>query len=205
MADNLALSIETDHHWTWLKMRARDERTATENVKCWCFTRPHVWTEALSSMVKNWVDRKIRVSPILFHQLSACNWRARRRTKWLSCSAACTALWFLVPYLHCCLFFSVSALSAALCCTLASCLRDTGYFWNLLFCYTNRFSVYTKPVNPLTETALETAFQTGGGARGEGATPYDGLYREAPPERVPFSGFKYMKGQGFHLLKYIKE
>ena len=62
-------------------------------------------------------------------------------------------------------------------------------------------------MNPLTETALETAFQTGGGARGGGggATPYDGLYREAPPERVPFSGFKYMKGQGFHLLKYIKE
>ena len=26
-----------DHHWTWLKMSARDERTATENIKCWCF------------------------------------------------------------------------------------------------------------------------------------------------------------------------
>ena len=24
------VTLETDHHWTWLKMRARDERTATE-------------------------------------------------------------------------------------------------------------------------------------------------------------------------------
>ena len=24
------VTLETDHHWTWLKVRARDERTATE-------------------------------------------------------------------------------------------------------------------------------------------------------------------------------
>lgn len=54
------------------------------------------------------------------------------------------------------------------------------------FCYTNRFSVYTKPVNPLTETTLETAFQT----RGEGGAPYDGLYEEAPPERGLFFRFQ---------------
>ena len=24
------VTLETDHHWTWLKMRARDEPTATE-------------------------------------------------------------------------------------------------------------------------------------------------------------------------------
>ena len=30
---------------------------------------------------------------------------------------------------------------------------------------------------------------------GNGATPSsDGLHGEAPPERVPFSGFKYIKG-----------
>ena len=32
------VTIETDHHWTWLKMCARDKRTATENARCWCFT-----------------------------------------------------------------------------------------------------------------------------------------------------------------------
>ena len=31
------VTIETDHHWTWLKMRARDERTAAENIRYWCF------------------------------------------------------------------------------------------------------------------------------------------------------------------------
>ena len=32
------VTIVTDHHWTCLKMRARDKRTATENVGCWCFS-----------------------------------------------------------------------------------------------------------------------------------------------------------------------
>ena len=31
------VTTETDHHWTWLKMRAKDERTATENISCWMF------------------------------------------------------------------------------------------------------------------------------------------------------------------------
>ena len=32
-----------------------------------------------------------------------------------------------------------------------------------------------------------------------------GLYVEASTEKeVPFSGFRFMKGKGFHLLKYIK-
>ena len=31
------VSITTDHYWSWLRMCARDERTATENVRCWCF------------------------------------------------------------------------------------------------------------------------------------------------------------------------
>ena len=31
------VNIETDHHWTCLKMRARDKRLSTENVRCWCF------------------------------------------------------------------------------------------------------------------------------------------------------------------------
>ena len=40
---------------------------------------------------------------------------------------------------------------------------------------------------------------------GVGGTPYDGLYGELPPEWGIFSGFfRYMKGYGFHYLKYIK-
>ena len=31
------ITTATDHHWTCLKMCARDERTATENARCWCF------------------------------------------------------------------------------------------------------------------------------------------------------------------------
>ena len=31
------VTIETDHHWTWLKMRATDERTATDNIRSSCF------------------------------------------------------------------------------------------------------------------------------------------------------------------------
>ena len=31
------VTIETDHHWTCLKMRARDKRPSTENDRCWCF------------------------------------------------------------------------------------------------------------------------------------------------------------------------
>ena len=31
------VTIATDHHQTWLKMCARDEWTATENVRYWCF------------------------------------------------------------------------------------------------------------------------------------------------------------------------
>ena len=33
---------------------------------------------------------------------------------------------------------------------------------------------------------------------GGGGTPCNGLYREAHPKGVSFSGFKYMKGKGFH-------
>ena len=37
-----------------------------------------------------------------------------------------------------------------------------------------------------------------------GGTPYDGQYGEAPPKEVPFSHFRYMKGQGFRESKYMK-
>ena len=33
----VTICIETDHHWTCLKMRARDKRTVTENISCWWF------------------------------------------------------------------------------------------------------------------------------------------------------------------------
>ena len=37
-------------------------------------------------------------------------------------------------------------------------------------------------------------------------TPYNGLYREAPPKRVPFSGFRYIKGLGLSQLEvYLHE
>ena len=31
------VTIESDHHWTCLKMCAKDKRTSTENFRCWCF------------------------------------------------------------------------------------------------------------------------------------------------------------------------
>ena len=31
------ITTATNHHWTCLKMCARDEQTATENVRCWGF------------------------------------------------------------------------------------------------------------------------------------------------------------------------
>ena len=31
------VTITTDHHWTRLEICAREERTATTNVRCWCF------------------------------------------------------------------------------------------------------------------------------------------------------------------------
>ena len=31
------VTIETDYHLTWIKIHARDERTAVENIRCWCF------------------------------------------------------------------------------------------------------------------------------------------------------------------------
>ena len=31
------VTMATDHHLTYLKMRARDKRTATVNVRDWCF------------------------------------------------------------------------------------------------------------------------------------------------------------------------
>ena len=37
-----------------------------------------------------------------------------------------------------------------------------------------------------------------------GGSPYNGLYGEAPPERGTFSGFRYMKGKGFHSLQYME-
>ena len=44
----------------------------------------------------------------------------------------------------------------------------------------------------------------GGKGGGKGCTPCNGLFREALPEGVPFSGFRYMKGESFHKLNYIK-
>ena len=37
-----------------------------------------------------------------------------------------------------------------------------------------------------------------------GSTPYNVLYREVPPRGLPFSVFRYLKGLGFHKLRYMK-
>ena len=61
---------------------------------------------------------------------------------------------------------------------------------------------YTKPMNPLTETALKTAFQTGVG--GGGGTPYDSLYGEAPPERGIFFRLQVYERVGNSLVEVYK-
>ena len=142
---------------------------------------------------------RIRVRPILFHQLSAIEEPEGRKN-------GCLAVLLVLPFgflCHICIvaFFSISALRAARCCTLASCLHDSGYFWNLTFCYTNRFSVYTKPVNPLAETALDNCFPAPGGGGVLPLMAYTGRLR---PKGVLFSGFRCMKGSGFHMLKNKK-
>ena len=49
------VTIETDHHWTRLKMRANewwmDERTATENIRCWCFS---LWEKTQKNLRGRW-------------------------------------------------------------------------------------------------------------------------------------------------------
>ena len=77
-------------------------------------------------MVKNWADTKIRVRPILFHQLSAIEEPEGGQN-------GCLAVLLVLPFGFLCricivAFFSISALRAALCCTLARCLHDSGYF-----------------------------------------------------------------------------
>ena len=67
-----------------------------------------------------------RVSPILFYQLSAIEEPEGGQN-------GCLAVQLVLPFgflCHICIvaFFSISALSAALCYTLDSCLHDSGYF-----------------------------------------------------------------------------
>ena len=42
---------------------------------------------------------------------------------------------------------------------------------------------------------------TGGGGGGGAMMAYTGRLR---PKGVPFKGFRYMKGEGFYSLKYMK-
>ena len=42
------VTIETDHHWTWLKMRARNKQTSTDplyvrGLKCYFFEKGKLW------------------------------------------------------------------------------------------------------------------------------------------------------------------
>ena len=53
---------------------------------------------------------------------------------------------------------------------------------------------YTSGLNRLLRVEILT-FHSLPGARGRGGgTPYNGLYGEAPPKGVPFSGFRYNQG-----------
>ena len=52
---------------------------------------------------------------------------------------------------------------------------------------------YTSGLNRLLRIGILT-FHSLPGARGRGGTPYNGLYGEAPPKGVPFSGFRYNQG-----------
>ena len=130
-------------------------------------------------MVKNWADTNSCqtnfIPPVI------CNWRARRKTKWLSCRAASAALWFFVPYLHCCLFFYFCAACGPV---LHPCQLST------------RFRIFLKP-HFLLHQSVFCLHETGESAcrdrtwqllssPGGGGTPFDGLYRKAPPERGTF-------------------
>ena len=82
-----------------------------------------------SGMVKNWADTKIVSAQFYsFSYLQLKCLKEDNEMAVLQCCWCCPVLWFFVPYLHPVAFFSISAQSAALCCTLASCLHDSGYF-----------------------------------------------------------------------------
>ena len=147
-------------------------------------------------MVKNWADTKIRVRPILFHQLSAIEEPEGGQN-------GCLAVLLVLPFGFLCricivAFFSISALRAALCCTLARCLHDSGYFWSLTFCYTNRFSVYTRPVNPLAETALDNCFPAPGGG---GYSLWWPIQRGSARKGYLFQASSVWKGRDFTCWK----
>ena len=96
-------------------------------------------------------------------------------------------------------FFSISALSAALCCTLASCLHDSGYFWNLLFCYTIGFLSTQNRWIRLPRLHLKLLSRPGG----RGALPMMAYARRLRPKGVSFSGFRY-KRVGISLVEVYK-
>ena len=61
-----------------------------------------------------------------------------------------------------------------------------------------------KRIYKLSSTKLNprSRFEDRGSKIPRGVQQYNGLYGEAPPKRGSFSGFRYMKGYIFHLLKY---
>ena len=66
------ITVETDHHWTCLKICARDERTATENVRWWCLSsrkklsKTSLYVGGLIQLHKPPVNFK-RKNNIIFH------------------------------------------------------------------------------------------------------------------------------------------
>ena len=68
MADHLLLmtsyriTIVTDHHWTCLKMRARDKITASEKFRCWCFI---VLEKSQKYLMEGWQPPTIPSPPSL--------------------------------------------------------------------------------------------------------------------------------------------
>ena len=66
------ITVETDHHWTCFKICARDERTATENVRWWCLSsrkklsKTSLYVRGLIQLHKPPVNFK-RKNNIIFH------------------------------------------------------------------------------------------------------------------------------------------
>ena len=109
-----------------------------------------------------------------------------------------------------------------LCCILYSCFR----FEAIWFCYsvltleqnsktspkrfktTPKFVTFKLLIYANVPKCILVALQvsTCWGLIPRGGTPYNGLYGEAPPEMGTFLRLQVrdMKGQGFHLLKYMK-
>ena len=151
-------------------------------------------------MVKNWADTNSCQTNFIPSVI--CNWRARRKTKWLSCSAASAALWFFVPYLHCCLFFYFCAACGPV---LHPCQLSTRFRIFLkphFLLHQSVFCLHETGESACRDRTWQLLSSPGGGGGVLPLMAYTGRLR---PKGVPFSGFRCMKGSGFHMLNKKKK